>query len=223
MRASEYKHAGRLPSIDCKSWGVSWTRRSCNEVMAMSVLFIVGAVIVLGALSVFGFLVFSRDHEHDCTEPRYLADRRDPMRRWFHGALAVYRGDCGDPGYWDRSCAVHQLSCWSCKQPADVMELINEYQSGETTTAFDKLRIIWLARAAEGAGWMSPEQSWRWCEQAKAALLTTYRDWESVAIDTVAGRAEWYGGDIPDDQRKSTDESLAFAKRHVLPLVPFRG
>jgi hypothetical protein len=71
----------------------------------MTIIIIVGLVVAVSLLAVVVFVLRARGHKHDCTEPKDLADRGHPSRRWFHGALAVYKGDCGDPGYWDYACA----------------------------------------------------------------------------------------------------------------------
>ena len=187
-------------------------------------------IAIIGA-SVFGvalvaFLVWffwpGGGHVHDCSEPRYQADRADPRRRWVHGVLAVYRGDAGDPAYWDRECALAQARAWGCEQPQDLHELIDRYHRGEINLAFDKARLIWLARVAQGTGWLGEGHSWQWCESAAAALRAEYPDWSSFRADMEQGRAAWYDGAVPPEQVAQAGANWGFAQAQVLAQLPFR-
>jgi hypothetical protein len=106
---------------------------------------------IAGGLAVIAFLTWwfwpQAACNQDCTEPRYRADHADPMRRWVHGILALYRGDVGDPAYWDVDCAHRQAAAWGVNGPAELHGLLSRYQQGEIDPAFDLVRIIWLARA----------------------------------------------------------------------------
>src|SRR5690606_27175766 len=111
---------------------------------------------------------------------------------WVHGVLAVYRGDAGDPAYWDRECALMQAQGWSMEGPADLQELLDRYHHGEINLAFDKARLIWLARVGQGAGWLAEGTSWQWCEAGAQALRAYYPDWASFRAELEQGRAAWY-------------------------------
>jgi hypothetical protein len=181
----------------------------------------IGAGVVIGAVALWFFWP-QKGCNHDCTHPRYLADRSDPLRHWVHGVLAVYRGDAGDPAYWDEACAQRQAGGWSIEKPDDLYKLLERYRTGEINTAFDKARIIWLARLAQGLGWLNEQQSWEWCRLAADALRHEYPSWPDFAQELQAGRAQWYGGEIPPEQVASSHEDYRFASTSVLPALAFR-
>src|SRR5262245_51449442 len=78
-------------------------------------------------------------------DPRYHADRVDPVRRWAHGALAAYRGfDLGDPGHWSVEDATSEVrDSWSTPDRAALLELLARYEGDEINVAFDKARLVW--------------------------------------------------------------------------------
>jgi hypothetical protein len=182
---------------------------------------IIVAVVAVGAFVTWFFWPVSACN-HDCTEARYLADRNHADRRWVQGVMAVYRGDAGDPAYWDAGCAGNQASSWSMEAPADLQELLERYRDGEINVAFDKARLIWLARLGQGLGWLSEAQSWQWCAEAGAALRAHYADWAAFRHDMEAGRASWYNGSPPPEQLERGKENYEFAVARVLPQLAFR-
>jgi Protein of unknown function (DUF1266) len=159
---------------------------------------------------------------HDCKHPRYLADRNDPMRYWVHGVMAVYRGDAGDPAYWDADCAQRQASGWGLEKPQDLWELIERYRDGEINAAFDKARLIWLARLGQGLGWLTEQQSWDWCRAAADELRRQYPSWPDFTRELLEGRASWYGGQMPPAELEQSNEAYRFASANVLPALAFR-
>lgn len=186
---------------------------------------IVWAVIGVGVVVVGGAIWFfwpQKGCNHDCNEPHYLADRRDPLRHWVHGVLAVYRGDAGDPAYWDGACANRQAGGWGLEKPEDLYELLERYRDGEINVAFDKARIIWLARLGQGLGWLNEQQSWEWCRFAADGLRNQYPGWTEFAQDLHAGRASWYDGNVPPAELASSHDAYRFATSTVLPQLAFR-
>jgi hypothetical protein len=183
-------------------------------------------IAVAGGVVLIGLLVWwfrpGRSCRHDCSEQHYVADSRDPFRRWVQGVMALYRGNAGDPAYWDRPCAQRQAGGWSLETPADLAELLERYRAGEVNVAFDKSRIIWLARLGQGMGWLDEQQSWQWCHYAASELVQRYPSWNAVYQDIDQGRMEWYGGQVPPEQRTRAREDFQFAMTKVLPQITFR-
>jgi len=183
------------------------------------------AVIGVGGLVVAVAVWFfwpQKGCDHDCKHPRYLADRQDPLRHWVHGVMAVYRGDAGDPAYWDAACATRQSRGWGLEKPEDLYELLERYRDGEINAAFDKARLIWLARLGQALGWLNEQQSWEWCRLAADQLRRQYPDWTLFAQELQDGRARWYDGQVPAEELARSHEAYRFATQAVLPPLAFR-
>jgi hypothetical protein len=178
-----------------------------------------GVVVLVGLL---WFFWPQKGCNHDCKHPLYLQDRRDPLRHWVHGVMAVYRGNAGDPAYWDTACANRQASGWGLEKPDDLYELLQRYRDGETNIAFDKARLIWLARLGQGLGWLDEHQSWEWCRMGADSLRQTYPSWAAFAQEVQSGRADWYDGNVPPEERSRAHEDYRFATANILPPLTFR-
>lgn len=125
-----------------------------------------------------------------CSDKRYIADRRVPERRWFHGVYAMYNGSEGDPAYWEQEHAIrHFYVGWQVEGPEDAFELIQAYQESRVNLAFDKVRLIIVAQVCVAAGWLSQDDAWRICEEAKVQLQASFDSWESLARAVQEGRA----------------------------------
>ena len=152
-------------------------------------------------------------------------DAADPERRWVQGVLAIYRGDVGDPGYWKREDAEREIQQgWSTPDHQELQALIQRYVQGECNVAFDKARIIWLARIGAGAGWLDEATSWRLALDAKRALQTSYPGWPELIRALEEGRAQWYGGadKIPPEELERKQAHVRFAQSTILHAVMFR-
>lgn len=185
--------------------------------------YLVGGVTVLG---IVGYWLWARRNAagsgHD---PRYYADRQDPQRYWVQAVYAVYRGDVGDPAYWDPEDARREIQQgWSTPDREQLLALIQRYVAGECTPAFDHVRIIWLARLGAGAGWLDEATSWGYALQSKAMLQYGYTGWPALVAGLEQGRAQWYGGEdqVPPGERERREEHHRFAQQHFLPFCPFR-
>jgi hypothetical protein len=180
------------------------------------------AILLVAGLLAFSFWMRRRAPEHD---RRYLADRALPLRAFTHGALATYRGNVGDPGYWQRADALAEMEQWSTPDVQELARLLEVYRSGEINLAFDKVRIIWLSRLGFACGWFDEGVSWRYVAEAVYALRAGYRGWEEVARDVELGAIQWnaeFSTPLDPDglawRRARADE----ARRLVWPYVPFQ-
>lgn len=159
-------------------------------------------------------------------QPRYLADRMDPLRRWAHGALATYRGvDAADPGYWKQKDALAEMENWTTPDRAELVRLLSHYERHEINPAFDKARIVWLARVGFAAGWLSEQESWEYVRRAAEASRSGYPSWDQFAEAVVAGAIEW-NRDV--GKRPMSDEELRVrrarieqARKELWPQTPF--
>ena len=51
--------------------------------------------------------------------------------------------------------------------------------------------------------------------------IDTYADWNDFGAALLSGRAQWYGGAMPEAQIADSEGSRSFAHRNVLPQVVF--
>ena len=154
---------------------------------------------------------------------RFLSDRSDPRKFWAQAAIALYQ-DASDPGCWTQENALHCLQRgWSTPNGAELIELIQSYVQGECNVGFDKLRIIFLARAGRGAGWFDEATSWGYAFNAIVELQRHYSSWEQLRVAMDEGRAEWYGGkdQVPPAQVELSESGWNNLKSNYMSQVPF--
>lgn len=156
---------------------------------------------------------------------RQMMDRADPRKGWAQAVMAIYQGDAGDPGYWDRRRATESIQRgWSTPDAAALTELIERYVQGECNVGFDKVRIVWLARLGLGAGWYDDATSWRYVFAAQTALQHAYGSWMELRAAVEQGRAQWYGGaaKVPQVQLQNADRNFSYALKTFLGQLPYR-
>jgi hypothetical protein len=183
------------------------------------------ALLVVGVMGAFSLSkLLRRSPEHDS---RYLGDRNVPLRRFAQGAAAAYRGNVGDPGYWARPDALSEMTeSWSTPDARELSELLEGYRAGEINLAFDKVRIVWLARVAFACGWFDEATSWGYVNEACHALRSRYRGWDEVARDVEAGAIEWnrrFSTPLDDDGLAWRRARAEEARRYVWPYTPFEA
>jgi hypothetical protein len=152
-------------------------------------------------------------------------DRTDPRKCWAQAIMAIYQGDAGDPGYWDRRRATDSIqNGWSTPNAAALTELIDRYVHGECNVGFDKVRIVWLARLGFAAGWLDEATSWRHVFAAQVALQQSYGSWLELRAAIEQGRAQWYGGaaKVPEAQVRGLDQNFSYALKAFLGHLPYR-
>jgi hypothetical protein len=181
-------------------------------------------LLVVAALLVVQSKLAWRAPEHDS---RYLADRSDPIRAFAQGALAAYRGNVGDPGYWKQSDALAEMTeSWSTPNREELVDLLESYRRGEINLGFDKVRIIWLSRVALGCGWFDATTSWHYVAEAVQALRASYGGWEALAADIEAGAIAWnreFSTPLDADGLAWRRERVEEARRNVWPYVRFQS
>jgi hypothetical protein len=160
-------------------------------------------------------------------DPRYVADHRIPLRAWAHGVLSIYVGRCADPGLHGTEYSQGVLqNGWSLKGPDDLRRLIGNYERGEIGLAFDKARIVRLARHGWGAGWLSEDECWQRIAAAQEAIRQRYGDWESFITDFRQERQRWWtdvaGNAMPDGDRQAMERCFEEARTQVLYTTPMR-
>ncbi len=180
---------------------------------------------VLAFATVAGVAAFYTISQRRKPAVRQLQDRADPRKRWAQAVMAIYQGDAGDPGYWDRQRATSSIQKgWSTPDVAELTKLIDKYMRGECNVGFDKIRIVWLARLGFGAGWYDEATSWRYVFAAQAALQQAYGSWLELRAAVEEGRAQWYGGaaKVPDAQLRNAETNFSYALKTLLGNLPYR-
>jgi hypothetical protein len=178
--------------------------------------YVFAALVTLG----LGYFFTMRARRNPAT--KLYMDRQDPRKHWAQAAMALYQGDKGDPGYWRPSEAQSLLKeGWSTPNQEELMSLLESYVKGECNVAFDKLRIIWLARVGLGAGWIDEAASWEYVFAAQAALQETYGSWEELRVACAEGRDQWYDGKTPESQVRWAEKCHKFAAENYFRNVAF--
>lgn len=154
---------------------------------------------------------------------RYYADRKDPVKAWFHGIYALQYGMKTDPGYWSvERASEHMYSGWGFSDEQITLESLEWYLEEPVGPAYDMVRSIIVARTCVAAGWISPARGRELCERAQRRILELVNDWEELAREIAVGRLEVFGGKLPRGRKKRDQANLEFGRKHVFPRVPFR-
>lgn len=180
---------------------------------------------VLGGVTVASIAAVYTWSQRRKPATKQLMDRTDPRKHWAQAVMAIYQGDVGDPGYWDRKRATATIqNGWSTPDAAELTKLIESYVRGECNVGFDKIRIVWLARLGFAAGWYDEATSWRHVFAAQAAMQQAYGSWLELREAVVQGRAQWYGGadKVPEAQARNAENSFSYALKTFLGTMPYR-
>jgi hypothetical protein len=180
---------------------------------------------VLGAATVGAIAAVYTWSQRRKPDARQRQDRLDPRKAWAQAVMAIYQGDAGDAGYWDRQRATGLIQKgWSTPDAAALTELIERYVHGECNVGFDKIRIVWLARLGFAAGWYDEATSWRYVFAAQTALQQAYGSWLELRAAVEQGRAQWYGGaaKVPEMQVRNADQNFSYAYKLFLGQLPYR-
>lgn len=153
---------------------------------------------------------------------RFLSDRSDPRKFWAQAAIALYQDD-SDPGCWKQEHAVSCLQGWKTAAQPALVRLLQRYIKGECNVGFDKLRIIYLARAGRGAGFLDEATSWGYAFDAMTEIQRHYVSWEQLRVAMDDGRAQWYGGKdkVPQSALELSKSGWNKLTTNFMGQVPF--
>jgi hypothetical protein len=180
---------------------------------------------VLGAATVAVIATVYTWSQRRRPDVKQLRDRADPRKYWAQAVMAIYQGEAGDPGYWDRKRATETIQKgWSTPDAAELTALIERYVSGECNVGFDKIRIVWLARLGFAARWYDEATSWRYVFAAQTALQQAHGSWIELRAAVEVGREQWYGGaaKVPEVQARNADRNFSYALKTFLGHLPYR-
>ena len=126
--------------------------------------------------------------------PGYRRDHKDPDRKLVHGVLMLYTGTGGDPFHSMGRAAYenHLRTNWGPPTAERLVRLMDRFEVGECTLAFDLARVIKLARHGAGAGWLGVDASWERCIRCASRLKAHYPSWRALYEDKQAGRVQWH-------------------------------
>jgi hypothetical protein len=179
-------------------------------------------VVVLVAFAVIMNRSKGRPANDGFDQDRFFSDRSDPRKFWAQAAIALYQND-SDPGCWKQDNAVRCLQGWKTPDQPALVRLLQRYVNGESNLGFDKLRIIYLARAGRGAGWFDEATSWGYAFDAMAAIKSHYGSWEQLRVAMEEGREQWYGGKdkVPQAIVELNQEGWRKLEANFIPHVAF--
>lgn len=153
----------------------------------------------------------------------YHADRKDPVKAWFHGVYALQYGLKSDPGYWSpEEAEAHLTEAWGFEDVESTLDSLEWYLEEPINPAYDMVRSIIVARNCLAAGWLSEEKSDLICNLAQLRILELVGDWEELAQEITAGRLVVFKGKLPRGRKKRDQSNLDFGRKHVFGRVAFR-
>lgn len=165
----------------------------------------------------------AQDYRYLHQEELYHADRKDPVKAWFHGVYALQYGLKTDPGYWSvPEAQEHMSEAWGFDSVETTLASLEWYLEEPVNAAYDMVRAIIVARSCLAAGWLSEAKSNLICNLAQHRILDEVDDWEQLAQEVHAGRLVVFKGKLPRGRQKRDQSNLEFARKHIFRRVTFR-
>lgn len=153
----------------------------------------------------------------------YYADRKDPVKAWFHGVFALQYGLKTDPLYWSaREASEHMTEAWGFDDPETALRSLEWYLEEPVNPAYDMVRTIIVARSCVAAGWLHPAKGALLCDMAQRRILGLVTSWEELANEIRAGRLVVFKGKLPRGRKKRDQANLEFGRKQVFGRVAFQ-
>lgn len=141
-------------------------------------------------------------------------DGGDPLKRWARGCYAMIYGG-KDPGTY-RNCKSNLAQWWDISSREQALETLEELgEPDPENPAWDYVRAILVSRFANGAGYITEEESWKVIEAVRGPLQAAYAGWPELAEAYAEARTE---AGFDTDQLSEHRE----AAESIWKLVPFR-
>jgi hypothetical protein len=133
--------------------------------------------------------------EIDIAEDRMKEDAKDPLHVRVHGLLLI--SEPADPGHRPDFANQAVREWYGCADRAAVLQKIEMFAA--SADGYDVFRATFLARAAAGAGLISPEESWSLCQRTLATAQRNFATWQDYGDAYIRGHL-WYRRTQGDDE-----------------------
>lgn len=171
----------------------------------------VGVVVLLLVLAV----VFLGDRR----TPLQVMDQEDgadPLKRWARGVYSIVYGKSDPAGNGKAGCRGSLSKFWEINTPEEVRETLVELQGlPENDPAWDLIRVVIVARFAEGAELISKDESWAAIGAVRPRLQQSFVSWQDMAA--AYGRAREAAGFDSENLKEARPEA-----EQIWRAVPFK-
>jgi len=155
----------------------------------------------------------------DRRTPKQLLDQEDgpdPVKRWARGCYAMVFGKDDPAKNATKSCVGTLREYWEIASTAQVRETLAELQTvPEGNLAWDLMRVIIVARFAEGAKYIEPNESWAAIAAVRPRLQQAFGSWQELAAAYQRAReAAGFGVEQMQQNRAEAEQ--------IWQLVPYR-
>lgn len=150
--------------------------------------------------------------------------RAAALRRWVHGAYALWTGgeDCGT---WAQDRAAASLASWyGATGPGHFWKVVAELRDGQTgNPAWDQVRALDLLRIGRAATFIDDDQCWTEAGKIAVDLQRKYRGWDELAGQFEAGMLAWHRRrNVTDpDELGRVQRNLPALRQSVWPQIRF--
>jgi hypothetical protein len=178
--------------------------------MVIGIGIVVGLVVVV-ALALF-FLVDRRTPSQLLEQD----DGQDPVKRWARGCYSMVFGKDDPAKNAAKGCAGTLRQYWEIESTSQVRETLAELQTlPEGDVAWDLMRVIIVARFAEGAKYIEPNESWSAIAAVRPRLQQAFGSWQELAAAYQKARqAAGFGIEQMTQNRSEAEQ--------IWQLVPYK-
>lgn len=177
---------------------------------------IIGIGVVAGlVLAIVLAYVFLVDHR----TPEQLLDQddgQDPVKRWARGCYSMVFGKDDPAKNAAKGCIGTLRQYWEIESTQQARQTLSELQTlPEGNVAWDLMRVIIVARFAEGAKYLEPSESWAAIAAVRPRLQQAFSSWQELAAAYQRAREEAGFGIEAMTQNRAEAEQ-------IWRLVPYR-
>ena len=159
-------------------------------------------------------------------DPRQVADKKDPMRRFSQGIMFIITGGY-DYGYSPAEAARRPLNeSWEIFDGDEATRRVRDLLDTEATDpvglAFDLVRAIHVARTSAGAEYLTQEQSWAFTAEASRKLQAAFNSFEEIGAAYLEAAAQWNREQGYDEDEDGTPSNVKWCAEFEWPEIPFK-
>ena len=178
--------------------------------MAIGIGIVVGLIVIVGLALLFVV---------DRRTPRQLLDQedgQDPIKRWARGCYSMVFGKDDPAKNATKGCVGTLRDYWEIESTEQVRATLAELQTvPEGNVAWDLMRVIIVARFAEGAKYIAASESWAAIAAVRPRLQQAFGSWPELA--SAYERAREAAGFGTDQMKQNRSEA-----EQIWQLVPYK-